>query len=157
MTFILAKQPDLESLGKVTQNLVDVESVYTSYQSLDEGYRAGLVASYFYVDLGIDENGMRQVRTRMFSSREDPGTGSAASALCSYLSLADADTNGPLVRKYQITQGVELGRQSNISLQVTVNSSRTTIEEVLLSGAAVKVAEGKISIPDGKISSYLFD
>ncbi|KAI8625806.1 phenazine biosynthesis protein-like protein phzf family [Xylariaceae sp. FL1651] len=145
MTFILARQPDLDALAKATQNLLGTESTYASYAALDEGYRVGIVTSYFYVDLGVDESGTRQLRTRMFGSREDPATGSAASALCSYLSLTDKD--GPLVRRYQVTQGVEMGRQSDISLRVTVNGSRTAVEEVLLSGTAVKVAEGKIGIP----------
>ncbi|KAI0161460.1 phenazine biosynthesis protein-like protein phzf family [Xylariaceae sp. FL1272] len=145
MTFILAKQPDLETLGKQTGSLLGGENTYTSFNVLDEGYRVGIISTKFYVDLGVDETGTRQLRTRMISWREDPGTGSASAALCAYLSLSEK--NGPLTRKYQVTQGVEMGKQSDISLQVTVNESHTAIEEILLSGSAIKVSEGKIAIP----------
>ncbi|CAJ2511415.1 Uu.00g070400.m01.CDS01 [Anthostomella pinea] len=146
MTFILANQPDLEALAKPTENLLgSIAGVYTSHGALDEGFRVGIVVSYFFVDLGTDADGTRKLRTRSLGSREDPATGSAASALCSFLSLTERD--GPLVRRYAITQGVEMGRQSEISVQVTVNGARTGVEEVLLSGTAVKVMEGKVDIP----------
>ncbi|KAI1328554.1 Diaminopimelate epimerase-like protein [Xylariaceae sp. FL0255] len=146
MTFILAQQADLAALAKSTENLIGVGNTYKSAHVLDEGYRVGIICTKFYVDLGVDDQGVRQLRTRMFGSREDPATGSASSALCCYLSLNEGK-EGPLVREYQVTQGVEMGRQSDISLRVTLNEARTGIQEVLLSGTAVRVSEGKMGIP----------
>lgn len=146
MTFILAKQPDLVSLGKPKANFVGVDGTYEVQDRLDEGWQTGLVASYPYVDQGIDDKGTRQLRSRCLGSREDPATGSAASALCSYITLQEGN-EGPLTRRYQVTQGVELGRRSEIFVQVTLEESRDRVKEVLLGGSAVQTVEGKINIP----------
>lgn len=74
---------------------------------------------------------------------EDPATGSAASSLTSYLSLkGDADET-----KYRITQGVELGRESDIETHIVskVGSDGTrAIKEVRLGGTAKVVMKGEI-------------
>ncbi|KAH9996989.1 phenazine biosynthesis protein-like protein phzf family [Xylariaceae sp. FL0662B] len=147
MTFILAELPDVAALGEQDGNLVGAENTYTMKEVLDPGWRVGIVASYFYVDLGLDADGTRKLRTRGFGSREDPATGSAASALCCYLALTEK--YGGLVRWYLVTQGVEMGRRSEIHVQVTLNSERSRVMECLLSGSAVKVIEGKIEMPRG--------
>ncbi|KAH9907760.1 Diaminopimelate epimerase-like protein [Xylariomycetidae sp. FL2044] len=145
MTAILARLPDVDALAEPTKNLLGTENTYTACDALDEGWRAGPVVSYFYVDLGVGADGTKQVRTRNLGSREDPATGSAASRLCAFLSLVEKE--GPLTRKYEVVQGVEMGRESHIYVQVTANEARDGIEEILLSGTAVKVTEGKIEIP----------
>lgn len=144
MTFILARTESLEDLAATKENLVGAENNYSVFPKLDEGYREGLVATYFYTDLGVEEDSVRRLRTRCLSRREDPATGSAASALCSYLTLSE---DGPLIRKYHLTQGVEMGRRSDIYIRVTLNEDGKSINEVLLSGTAVKVMEGLIEIP----------
>jgi PhzF family phenazine biosynthesis protein len=73
---------------------------------------------------------------------EDPATGSAASTLAAFLSI-DANTpNGE--HKYQMVQGVEMGRRSEIGLKVRTNAVGDGVEEVTLSGKAVVVTEGKL-------------
>ena len=144
MTAILAKLPDLETLGRQSRNLLGTENTYQRAHLLDEGWQAGIVTTYFYVDLGLDDDGRRILRTRSFGSREDPATGSMGSALCSYLSLIEK--TGQQVRQYKLTQGVEMGRQSEISIQVTLNASGGSIKEIQLSGEAVKVIEGTIEV-----------
>jgi PhzF family phenazine biosynthesis protein len=99
-----------------------------------------------FFDQGIDSEGTRQLRTRCLGSREDPATGSAASALSSYITLQEG-IEGPLTRRYQVTQGVEMGRRSEIHVQVTLEESRDKIKEVLIGGVAVQTVEGKINIP----------
>ncbi|KAI1076369.1 Diaminopimelate epimerase-like protein [Whalleya microplaca] len=145
MTFILAELPDLEALGDQDTNLIGAENTYTMKDALDQGWRIGIVVSYFYVDLGLDAEGTRQFRARSMGSREDPATGGAAAALCCYLALTEK--YGGLVRWYQITQGVEMGRRSEISVQITLNNDRNRVMECLLSGGAIKVIEGKIEVP----------
>lgn len=157
MTAIMVRLPDLAALGAQTANLLGTENTYTAKEQLDEGWRNGPVVSYFYVDLGYyDGEGdrVRRLRTRNLGSREDPATGSAASGLCSFLSLLEKD-DGPLTRRYEVTQGVEIGRRSEIRIQVTLNSDRTGIQEVLLSGNAVKILEGKVPIPS--VETPLFE
>lgn len=145
MTFILAKLPDLEKLAKQAENLLGVRETYASQNALDDGWREGLIGSFFYVDLGTDDDsGRRRLRTRMFASREDPGTGSASSALCSYLSLSEP---GPQVRKFHLTQGVEMNRRCDIFVDVTLKEDGKAIESVVLSGNAVKTMEGTLEVP----------
>jgi PhzF family phenazine biosynthesis protein len=143
MTFILAKIENLEELSR--QNKSYRDDSYNCLDALDEGWQVGLCATYFYVDLGVDESGVRQLRTRCQSMREDPATGSAASALCSYLSLSE--NPGAMACKYKVTQGVEMGRKSEIGVEVTTKDDRNAIEKVVLSGTAVKVMEGLIEVP----------
>ncbi|KIV87679.1 hypothetical protein PV11_03210 [Exophiala sideris] len=147
MTFILADLPDLETLAAQKSNPLGVENVYTAHTKLDEGpWRTGLVGTYFFVDLGL-EGEVRQLRTRMFASREDPATGSAASALTSYLSLQQGK---PGRYKYLLTQGVEMGQRSQISVEVGVKSGADglQIDEILLSGSAVLTMQGTLEVPD---------
>lgn len=74
---------------------------------------------------------------------EDPATGSAASSLTSYLSLkGDADET-----RYHITQGVELGRKSDIETQIVSKKGTDgtrAIKEVRLGGTAKVVMKGEI-------------
>ncbi|KAK7905957.1 hypothetical protein LTR67_000681 [Exophiala xenobiotica] len=161
MTFILAQLPDLEVLARQTKNLLGPENTYTSQDALDQGWRTGIVATYFFVDLGMVDNSTqtqtqtRALRTRMFGSREDPATGSAASALASYLAL---QTGRAGRYKYRLTQGVEMGQNSQIAVEVSVKLATATtenstndkveVDEVLLSGSAVLTMQGTLEIPD---------
>ncbi|KXJ90836.1 hypothetical protein Micbo1qcDRAFT_195706 [Microdochium bolleyi] len=145
MTFILAQKPDLEALAEPTEALLGSNKVYGSAHFLDEGWQVGHIPTYFYVDMGHKADETRLLRTRTWSVREDPATGSAASALCAYLSLTEKD--GPLNRKYHLTQGVEMGRESHIYVEVRLEEGGDSIAEVLLSGSAVKIIEGTIPIP----------
>ncbi|KAK5449882.1 hypothetical protein LTS15_008455 [Exophiala xenobiotica] len=166
MTFILAQLPDLEVLARQTKNLLGAENTYTSHHALDQGWRTGIVATYFFVDLGMIDNSTqtqtqtqtqtRDLRTRMFGSREDPATGSAASALASYLAL---QTGRAGRYKYRLTQGVEMGQNSQIAVEVSVKLATATtvlggindkveVDEVLLSGSAVLTMQGTLEIPD---------
>jgi PhzF family phenazine biosynthesis protein len=143
MSFIVAKMPDLETLAK--QNKSFRENSYVDLDGLDEGWQVGLLATYYYVDLGIDESGTRQIRTRCLSMGEDPATGSAASALTCYLALQERPVDRTI--RFKVTQGVEMGRKSDISVEVTKTSDGKAIEKVVLSGTAVKIMEGSLEAP----------
>jgi len=78
---------------------------------------------------------------------EDPATGSAACALGSYLALTKVGLeHGGRVGSYQIVQGVEMGRESAIGVEVVLGHDGRQVDSVLLSGSAVKVMEGKLWI-----------
>lgn len=153
MTFVLAQLPDLDALRAQTRSLLGAKNTYSARTALDEGWQTGLVGTYFFVDQGSDpddddDNKVRRLRTRMFASREDPATGSAASALTSYLALQEGQ---PGRYKYLLTQGVEMGQRSQISLEVAVKKNEPTgleIDEVLLSGSAVLTMQGTLEVPD---------
>ncbi|KAJ4005296.1 hypothetical protein NW752_011259 [Fusarium irregulare] len=143
MTFALIKLPDLEHLGKV-------QTCGTSlpvHKLLDAGWENGLLCKYYYViNSQHEEDGVTvcSIRSRMMEAvMEDPATGSAASALSSYLSLQQTDLSDHAFR-YEIDQGVEMGRESNIIVDVDVKESK--ISTVKLSGTATPVMRGHISI-----------
>lgn len=83
------------------------------------------------------------ISARMFAPLdgvpEDPATGSAAAALTALLGKLDGQS-----QEFDITQGVEMGRPSRIHSEVTVEAGEPV--EVAISGRAVKVMEGRLTI-----------
>lgn len=147
MSFILVPLPDLETLAKVSKNLNVVENGSTyNPVALDEGWQTGIVTTMYFVAQGADEFGRRKYRTRMVGSREDPGTGSASSALGCYLALQAPKEEGKGPFQFAFTQGVEMGRQNDIAVEVTRDENGSEIEQVVLSGAATKVMEGTLDV-----------
>ncbi|KAJ4263839.1 hypothetical protein NW762_005872 [Fusarium torreyae] len=143
MTFALINLPDLEHLAKVQMSGVPLPVD----ELLDEDWKNGLLCKYYYVLRGQrEEDGVTvfSVRTRMMeAAMEDPATGSAASALSSYLSLQQPNL-GDQAFRYEIDQGVEMGRESNIVVDVEVKESK--IATVKLSGTATPVMRGHVSV-----------
>jgi PhzF family phenazine biosynthesis protein len=139
----------LESLSYATGGEEISADSATKGGYLDEGWGGdGLVVPYFYVRDVWDEATKKSViRTRMlYGAFEDAATGSAASALGSYLSLVDAKSLGSY--DYDIVQGVEMGRRSEIGVKVIMAEDRKRIASIVLSGNAVKIAEGKSLVKD---------
>ena len=88
-------------------------------------------------------NGSGEVSARMFDPLhgipEDPATGSAAGALAGLLAQRD-NINGHM--RYQITQGVEMGRPSRIVVDVErINGQISTTR---ISGECVEVISGTL-------------
>ncbi|KAF8915708.1 hypothetical protein CPB85DRAFT_1292951 [Mucidula mucida] len=82
------------------------------------------------------------IRTRMFEgSIEDPATGSAASTLCAWLAEAKGDGHW----SFDLVQGVEIGRRSEIQVFVEVADGK--VHSVELAGAAVQIMEGNLKVP----------
>jgi PhzF family phenazine biosynthesis protein len=138
MTFVLIELESTDVLGEVAVPYRGVKV------DMDEGWEGGVVALYFYVRLEDEGDGITRLRTRMVEGSfvgEDAATGSAACDLCSYLSMQSG--NSGEVNKFEITQGVEMGRRSDIELKVTLDEGKK-VKEVRLGGSAVKVTEGKL-------------
>lgn len=87
-----------------------------------------------------------QIDARMFQPLggipEDPATGSAAAALASFLGKLDGRS-----QHFEITQGVTMGRPSQIGAEVTVEKGVPV--SVAIKGQAVKVMEGRLSLGRG--------
>lgn len=144
MTFALTELPSIEVLGQAKHTALEPPI----NDLLDSDWQEGLLARYYFVRTGtrMTEDGVPVVslRTRMLLKVfEDPATGSAACALCSYLSVAAKEQSVPKVR-YEITQGVEMGKESNIVVEIGVRDSK--LVSVDLSGPAVKVMQGVLSV-----------
>lgn len=135
MTFVLVELESLEELEMVSlagQGLV--------VDGLDQGWDKTFIATYFFVRTEFPA----VLRTRMIEGPlEDPATGSAASALTAYLSLRDGKPNE--IRQYELVQGVEMGRRSEIFITIEMKSD-SSIARVWLEGGAVQVMEGRLTI-----------
>ncbi|KAL1609440.1 hypothetical protein SLS59_000944 [Nothophoma quercina] len=139
MTFVLVELESLEALAKVTLAGQSIE-----IDGLDEGWNETFIGTYFYVRTGKSARGATQLRTRMIEGPlEDPATGSAASDLVAYLSLNGGKAGETL--KYELTQGVEMGRKSDIFIDV-VMAQEGGIETLYLEGEAVQVMEGRLTV-----------
>lgn len=90
--------------------------------------------------------GTADFRARMFAPNhgiaEDPATGSAVAAFAAVLHGYGHLPDGEHVRRIQ--QGVEMGRPSEIGLEISVRGG--AIHAVRLSGTAVRVAEGTLLV-----------
>jgi trans-2,3-dihydro-3-hydroxyanthranilate isomerase len=86
----------------------------------------------------------RRFRARMFAPslgvREDPATGSAAAAFAG--ALMQCEKLGEGVHDILIEQGVEMGRPSEIALQLTIEQGRLASAEI--GGGGVVLTRGEI-------------
>lgn len=143
MTFALIELPDLDHLGRARISGVSLPL----NDLLDDDWRNGLLCKYYYVvNDRREEDGVTvySIRSRMMEGAlEDPATGSAASALSSHLSLQQTSIVDHDFR-YEIDQGIEMGRESNIVVDVGVKGSK--IVKVKLSGTATPVMRGYVSV-----------
>jgi PhzF family phenazine biosynthesis protein len=149
MNFVLVELPSLELLAQATPRgggFIALEHL------LDPGWREGFTGRYYFVraaaadapTTATDKPPVIELRTRMVEDTlEDPATGSAACCLSSYLSITE-NTAPDQAFQYQITQGVEMGKESNILVDVSVKDAK--VHSVALTGAAVQVMRGTITI-----------
>lgn len=88
------------------------------------------------------------IQARMFSPTagipEDPATGSASALLAAQLLAAGDLAEG--TTRISLRQGVEMGRPSRIGLTTVVEDG--ALVQIRVSGRGVKVAEGRIAIPE---------
>ena len=129
MTFLLLEVSSEDALGRLqpTPERPSVPGL---------GEWGGFVSLYAFYER---EDGV--VRTRMFDrTLEDPATGSAASTLCGWLAKT---RRGEGKHTFNIVQGVEIGRKSEIEVTVEIRKDGE-IEKIELGGAAVEVMEGSL-------------
>ncbi|KAI1804964.1 Diaminopimelate epimerase-like protein [Daldinia bambusicola] len=155
MTFVLVKLASLEQLANVsTAYRLDFDALPTRLRDEGPWGGGGLVTRYYYVDMGEskgggegEEEGTRDIRARMVElGFEDPATGSAASALAAYLTLNGGEEKG---RKFRVTQGVEMGRKSDISVETTTKQGAdggVELVDLWLGGTAVVVMKGSLTV-----------
>ncbi|TID22198.1 Diaminopimelate epimerase-like protein [Venturia nashicola] len=137
MTFALVELDSLDTLTFINTTPFPIEA------KLDHGWDASFIACYFYVKLGHSEKGTVRLRTRMIECGvgEDAATGSAACTLASFLTIQDGRDASSTT--YDIVQGVEMGRRSEIGVTVKLGPGRA-IESVTLSGSSVQMMEGRL-------------
>ncbi|CAG1993761.1 unnamed protein product [Fusarium graminearum] len=159
MTALLVELPSLEHLSQVsTASRLDFGEAIQGLL-LDEGpWGRSFCYRYYYVSLDEPNLGLandsrgQEVLTRHFRTRmielatEDPATGSAAVTLGTYLAMKQQPHRQMV--KFNITQGVEMGRKSDIHVEVNsrFEDGRTIIGDVTLGGSAVVVMSGTVHI-----------
>ncbi|KAK1522684.1 phenazine biosynthesis-like protein [Colletotrichum paranaense] len=144
MTFALVELPSLASLASAKIGPME----FRQQELLDEGWRKTFISRYYFVRLGaetIDGRVVHKIRTRLIEpDLEDPATGSAACALSSYLSLHEFSEDS---LSFEITQGVEMGRRSDIYVDAKLGrgtDGTRKLETLHLGGTATKVMSGTI-------------
>ena len=99
----------------------------------------GADAIYFYCRELDERDGAVDFTARMFAPfdnlPEDPATGSATAATCALL----ASLEGQASRRFEVAQGIDMGRPSLIVIEVTP-------EAVLIEGACIPVMSGQLSV-----------
>jgi trans-2,3-dihydro-3-hydroxyanthranilate isomerase len=89
----------------------------------------------------------KRARARMFAgdigSVEDPATGSAALALGAFLAATGELANG--THEVLVEQGIEMGRPSQLLVRSKVSDGWP--QRITVSGKAVLVSQGRISVP----------
>ena len=145
MSFILIRLPSVQ--GHLEKVEADGATVDVSPVTLDEDFAPSFVGCYFYTIISQPDESPTRVRTRMIEPKigEDSATGSAACTLASYLSLKEHKLGK--THHFAIEQGVEMGRASEICVQVTVAAETNVIERVVLGGRAVLISQGSIRPP----------
>lgn len=101
-------------------------------------------AAYIYTRGGDGPNA--SFRARMYAPSggipEDPATGSATALLAAQLLSADSLSDGTHI--WNLEQGYEMGRPSDLRLEADVNSGKLTA--VRVGGSAVRVMSGEIDL-----------
>ncbi|MBI3673649.1 MAG: PhzF family phenazine biosynthesis protein, partial [Rhizobiales bacterium] len=104
----------------------------------------GTDMAYFYAPGGDDAR--TSYRARMFAPTsgvpEDPATGSATALLAAQLLVAEALGEG--THRWDIEQGYEMGRPSNLRLEADVAGGKLASARV--AGQAVQIMEGVLDI-----------
>lgn len=146
MTFALIELPSVEVLASAKIGIMGEMPV----ELLDEEWNDKWVSRrYYYVWLGkheADGQTVYKLRTRMIRpDMEDPATGSAACCLASYLSLHVLQEKNI---RFEMTQGVEMGRESTILVDAQVDDSngQRTLKALYLGGKATPIMSGHIQI-----------
>ncbi|PYH81453.1 Diaminopimelate epimerase-like protein [Aspergillus uvarum CBS 121591] len=149
MSQVHVEVPSLAALEAVTTSLGgEVVGPESGLMDVTDGWAVGHCVLYFYVRGVQEDSGREVIRTRaMIGNVEDPATGSAACGLAAYLSLTEESTPTEKKRVFEFVQGVEMGRRSEIGVEVEMGDDAQTIAYVDLRGSAVKVSEGTIAIP----------
>lgn len=156
MTFCLIELGALEGLNAVQANM----KPFTT-SGLTEEYvrdRSVVGAMFYHLLTPLNHERLVRARTRMIlGNLEDPATGSASSALAVYLACYHPhrpvpDDTSILTHSFEFVQGVEMGRRSVIGVEVVTEGGgkERKVRKVTLSGTAVEVMEGTLTVPDAQ-------
>lgn len=149
ITFVLVQLPSLAHLARAAPGVSRLDFGQIGGALLDQGeWHESFVSRYYYVPMEDGTSkGKLALRTRMVElAYEDPATGSAACTLASYLAMKEQEDRE---MHFDITQGVEMGRTSEIAVDAVSKvgeSGEVELKELYLGGTAAVVMSGSISV-----------
>jgi len=137
MTFVLVQLASEEQLESTSTTGRSVEP------TLDPEWESAFIGGYYYT---LRRSGRKfRLNVRMIEALlEDPATGSAACCISAYLSLEAAkmeSTKGGGEYEFDITQGVTMGRRSEIRVVVTMTEDGK-LDQVKLGGRCSQMQKG---------------
>jgi trans-2,3-dihydro-3-hydroxyanthranilate isomerase len=138
LSFVVAELADRAALARAKPNLTRFAEADAAIPLSDVGF-----ALFLYVPM---PDAPLRFSARMFAPLdnvfEDPATGSASAALAAYRAalMPEADADVALT----VEQGVDMGRPSQIRLQV--HKAAGTVQSVVVGGDCVPVMRGELSI-----------
>ncbi|KAH6968168.1 hypothetical protein DER45DRAFT_545510 [Fusarium avenaceum] len=151
MTFALIELSSLEMLGAAKVGAMGL----ISGDLQDDGWKHDFDSRrYYFVRVSGEQSSdgkkyVQNLQARLVKrAMEDPATGSAACALACYLALHKLDADAV---QFRITQGVEMGRESLIVVDVEIEMDSAGVRKVktvYLGGNAVEVMSGSIRVPE---------
>ena len=153
LTFVMVELPSNAVLSTVSGS-IDATKLRGN---LDHPwFTGGLLGTWYFVNNGRKEDGTVQISARMVThlgALEDPATGSAASAFSVYwakkvLSEGEksASDGSSITTSFDIKQGVDMGRPSEIRTEVELEKGTGDVKRVVLGGSAVQVMKGEIVV-----------
>jgi trans-2,3-dihydro-3-hydroxyanthranilate isomerase len=122
--------------------LATARTLQPQWEAMTEAARVD--NAYLYIRGG--DKAETSFRSRMFAPAagipEDPATGSATAILAAQLLASGELSNG--TQRFQLEQGYEMGRPSDLTLEADIKSN--AIVAVRVGGSAVHVSEGTLFI-----------
>jgi PhzF family phenazine biosynthesis protein len=137
---------DLSSSPQLLDNVKVTSQDLFGEEDLDDGWDATVTGALFFTRQPEQDDEVMRIKQRVIViGLEDPATGSASCALCAFLTLEDKKTRGSTCQ-YELEQGVQMGRRSVISCEVTLVDGAEKVEKIVLSGKTVSVMTGEILV-----------
>lgn len=140
MTFTLVDLTDTPSL------MAALKVGEAPQPDLDKDWAPSFGGCIYYAQLPADDKEqppIHKLHVRMIAiGLEDPATGSGNCALSAYLALQKGGKNAKHV--FAVEQGVEMGRKSQLCVEIDLNEDGTSVAGVNLSGRATFIAEGRL-------------
>lgn len=130
LPFVVVEIANRQALARAQANEAGFAKIFSS---------DGADAIYLYCRELDERDGAVDFTARMFAPfdnlPEDPATGSATAATCALL----ASLEGEAFRRFEVAQGIDMGRPSLIAIEVTP-------EAVLIEGVCIPVMSGQILV-----------
>lgn len=157
---VQATHPVVSMVRGVTYALVDLTKRQDLFAGLvpgesprldlDDGWTPSFTGVMYYrlVDSRVEiesSTTVWELRVRMIAiNLEDPACGSGGCSLGAYLALRNGHESRN--HRFNIEQGLDMGRHSRIVVDVRLDEERRRVVEVKLAGQAAFVVEGRIYV-----------